>query len=248
MPALVDYLEGHPDAVLAFSGIDVVDDNGRTLWAEAQRDPRVFQNGPWTLAAALRMMMFSTPWRPQSHGVVRRERVVGAGLFIRPTTGNVEPEIYWVFALGLLGAVRFVPECSYRKCLHGANISFRWGARRASHVLDGITVPSRLPAGFRPEPWRCAARPAAPSPLGRPAHGRLVHAGVAVAVGSGPRPRQTYRSACDVRTDSAEMSAVRLTRLPPVCRRAPQETVQAPPAGRPTARVRSRPACRTALG
>jgi hypothetical protein len=141
VPVLVDYLERHPDTVLAFSGLDVVDDHGRILWTESQRDPRAFQNGPWTLGAALRMMMFSAQWWPQFHGLIRRERVVGAGLFIRPTSGNVEPELYWVFALGLLGAVRFVPECSYRKCLHGANISFRWGARRLSHVLDGIILP-----------------------------------------------------------------------------------------------------------
>jgi glycosyltransferase involved in cell wall biosynthesis len=139
--ALVDYLERHPGTVLAFGGVDVVDDDGRTLWSDRHRKPRVSENAPWTLGAALRMLMFGSMWLPQFHGVFRRDLVTGAGLFVRPTTGSVEPELYWVFAVGLLGEVRFVPACWYRKRLHGANVSVGWGARRASHVLDGITVP-----------------------------------------------------------------------------------------------------------
>jgi glycosyltransferase involved in cell wall biosynthesis len=139
--ALVDCLERHPRAVLAFGGVDVVDESGRTLWSDRHREPRVSQTAQWTLGAALRMQMFGSSWLPQFHGVFRRDVVTGAGLFIRPTTGNVEPEVYWVFAVGLLGEIRFVPSCWYRKQMHGANASIGWGPRRASHVLDGITLP-----------------------------------------------------------------------------------------------------------
>ena len=68
------------------------------LWADAGRPPRVVAGAPWTPGEALRTMMFRSVWLPQFHGVFRRERAVGARLFIRPTSGNVEPDLYWVFA------------------------------------------------------------------------------------------------------------------------------------------------------
>ena len=139
--ALVEYLERHPLAVLVYGGVEVVGEDGRQIWSDARRDPTRDSATPWTLGSALRMLMFGSEWLPQFHGVFRREPVIERELFIRPTTGNVEADLYWVFAIGLLGEVRSVSTCSYRKQIHDANISVGWGPRHGSHVLDGIVVP-----------------------------------------------------------------------------------------------------------
>ena len=147
---LVACLERHPRAVLAFGGVDVVAEDNRSLWSEDGQPPRVVAGATWTPGEALRTMMFRSVWLPQFHGVFRRERAIGARLFIRPTSGNVEPDLYWVFGLGLLGEFCFVPDCRYLKRLHGTNASVGWGARRARHVLDGITVPYGYLRDFAP--------------------------------------------------------------------------------------------------
>ena len=55
---LVECLERHPRAVLAFGGVDVVAEDNRPLWSDAGRPPRVVAGAPWTPGEALRMMMF----------------------------------------------------------------------------------------------------------------------------------------------------------------------------------------------
>jgi len=138
--ALVECLERFPDTVLAFGGVEVEDETGAVIWTEEAR-PSLPVDGPWGPGAALGMMMLGGRWLPHFHGVFRRAPVVEAELFVRPTADNVEADVYWVFGMGLLGRMRFVSGCSYRKHLHGANVSLGWGSRRLRHVRDSVTVP-----------------------------------------------------------------------------------------------------------
>ena len=206
-------LERHPRAVLAFGGVDVVDEDDRTLWSDAGRPPRVVAGAPWTLSRGAedddvpQRVAAPISWRVPARARGRR------GLFIRPTSGNVEPDLYWVFALGLLGDFRFVPDCRYLKRLHGANASVGWGARRASHVLDGITVPYGLSARLRAAAARSAACPATAALLGIPARGRMVHAELAVAVGGAARSRQACRRARAVRRPASGLGGLTATRV-----------------------------------
>jgi glycosyltransferase involved in cell wall biosynthesis len=139
--ALVECLERFPDTVLAFGGVEVEDETGTAVWREGAHAPAIPVDGPWGPGAALGMMMLGGRWLPHFHGLFRRAPVVEAGLFVRPTADNVEADVYWVFGIGLLGRIRFVSGCSYRKHLHGANVSLGWGRRRLRHVRDSVTVP-----------------------------------------------------------------------------------------------------------
>lgn len=135
--ALIHCLERNPTVMLAFGNVEVAGVDGDTRWPITPRQPA----GPWTLESALRTLMFDGQWLPHFHGVFRRDPVVSRALWIKPTTGCVEADLYWVFAVGLLGELRYVNGCSYRKRLDGSNVSVGWGRRRMSHVLDGVLVP-----------------------------------------------------------------------------------------------------------
>lgn len=138
---LVACLEEQPQTILAFGSVQVVGEQGERLYSD-DRNAALMRDGERReLRAALEVLMFHSQWLPQFHGVFRREPVVRAGLFVRPTADNVEADLYWVFGIGLLGEVRLVPSCTYVKRLHGANVSIGWGARRMRHVLDGFVVP-----------------------------------------------------------------------------------------------------------
>lgn len=139
--ALVECLERSPDTVLAFGGVEVEDQTGTVVWREGAHAPDIPVDRPWVPGDALAMMMVGGRWLPHFHGVFRRAPIVEAGLFIRPTADSVEADVYWVFGVGLFGRLRFVGGCSYRKHLHGANVSLGWGRRRLRHVRDSVMVP-----------------------------------------------------------------------------------------------------------
>lgn len=147
---LVGCLEEQPRVILAFGRVEVADERGRIIYSDDRLDPSSPHGEPWTARSALEMLMFRSLWLPQFHGVFRREPVVRAGLYVRPTTGDVEADLYWVFAMGLLGELRRVPSVSYLKRLHGTNASILWGARTMRHVLDGFVVPGAYLRDFAP--------------------------------------------------------------------------------------------------
>ena len=138
--ALVDCLERDPGVMLAFGSVSVTRSDGAPPLSVTALEAR---KETWTQRSALRTLMFEHHWLPHFHGAFRREPVVSRELWIKTTAGNVEADLYWIFGLGLLGELRYVSGCSYVKRVHGSNVSVGWGARRMSHVLDGIVVPYR---------------------------------------------------------------------------------------------------------
>jgi hypothetical protein len=138
---LVACLDANPQVVLAYPNVHVVGRDGRTRFRSRSDVSGALPRTVPPAIAAFEMLVFDHRWLPHFHGVFRREPVTRAGLWIRPTSSDVEADVYWVFGIGLLGELRRVPECHYLKRIDGNNTSVRWGRRELAHVLDGVLVP-----------------------------------------------------------------------------------------------------------
>jgi len=138
---LVSYLETHPDAVLAYGRLEVahLEDERPIPWVLHPVQP-LGQNEPWSLRAALRLLLFWSVCVPPFRGVFRRESVVQSGLFIRSTYETVAADEYWVFGLGLKGRLGFVPSCHCTKRVSSTGTSAQWGPRRIRHITNGGRV------------------------------------------------------------------------------------------------------------
>lgn len=138
VPALTQRLEKEPEAALAFGRVEQVSLDG-FLPTFPFRPPPVTPDAPWSLDDALRCLTLWQLWIA-FRGVFRRDIVVEHGLYIRPTHGNVRADIYWLFALSLRGALRYVPETHCTKRFHrdSGGASWSFGPRQsldAWHVL-----------------------------------------------------------------------------------------------------------------
>lgn len=113
---LVEHLDRRPDTLLAFGPLIAIDLENRELPASAVhcRPPPWDSPERWSARDAYRMLR-GEAWVP-FRGVFRREPIVAAGLFMRSTYCNQSADKGWLFAVGLLGAVRFVavPPCYKR--------------------------------------------------------------------------------------------------------------------------------------
>jgi GT2 family glycosyltransferase len=129
---LVSALEQHPDAVLAFGRVEQVSLDG-FLPTLPFSPPPVARDAPWTFGTSLKLLTLWQLWFA-FRGLVRRDAVARPGLYIRPTYRNIRADIYWVFALSLLGPLVYVPRCSCTKRFYrgsaGAGWRFDW--RQAS--------------------------------------------------------------------------------------------------------------------
>ncbi len=161
-----------PEAVLAFGEVEQVSLDG-FLPAFPFVSPPVAADEDWSINAAVRCLTLWQLWIA-FRGLFRRRVVERSGLYIRPTRGNVRADIYWVFALSLAGALRFVPSCRMTKRFRGSGgAGWRFGIRQsldACRVLGSylddfarsprearrakrIVYPWCLVQGFLPERW-----------------------------------------------------------------------------------------------
>ena len=134
---LVACLEEHRAAVLAFGEVEQVSLDG-FLPTLPFVPPPVAADEDWSIDAAVRCLTLWQLWIA-FRGVFRRDVVARSGLYIRPTRGNVRADVYWVFALSLTGALRFVPSCRMTKRFHrgSGGAGWRFGIRQS---LDACRV------------------------------------------------------------------------------------------------------------
>jgi len=138
VPDLVSALETHPDAVLAFGGVEQVSLDG-FLPTLPFVPPPIEPQEQWSLATAVRLLTLWQLWIA-FRGVVRLEVIVQSNLYIRQTYQNIRADIYWVFGLGLQGRLYYVPCCYCTKRFHRSSggADWRFGIRQslnAYHVL-----------------------------------------------------------------------------------------------------------------
>lgn len=112
---LVAEMQSHPGAAIVYGPTIATDFAGTPIPERDQPHPHPIGDGEsWTLRHSLELF-------PRGYcngafkGLVNRELILAHDLFIRPTRGNVHAERAWLFAVSLVGELRFVPEYHYIK-------------------------------------------------------------------------------------------------------------------------------------
>ncbi len=121
---LVSALEQNPAAVLAFGRVEQISLDG-FLPTFPFVPPPIERDGPWSLHSALKMLTLWHLWFA-FRGVVRRSVVEESDLYVRQTYHNIRADIYWVFALSLVGPLCYVPSCYCIKRFHRQSGGARW--------------------------------------------------------------------------------------------------------------------------
>jgi hypothetical protein len=121
---LVEALETTPAAVLAFGRVEQESLDG-FLPTLPFTPPPIDPARPWSLGSALRMLTIWQLWFA-FRGLVRRQVVVDHALSLRHTHGDVRADIYWVFALALLGPLLYVPSATCTKRFHRTSGGATW--------------------------------------------------------------------------------------------------------------------------
>jgi glycosyltransferase involved in cell wall biosynthesis len=121
---LVNALERHPDAVVAFGRVEQVSLDG-FLPTLPFSPPPVSPSAAWSFRSSLKVLTLWQLWFA-FRGMVRREIVEGSDLYIRQTRRNIRADIYWVFALSLKGRLLFVPACSCTKRFYRSSTGADW--------------------------------------------------------------------------------------------------------------------------
>ena len=124
MEALMQALDSHPEAVLAYGPTRAVDMDGQPL-RRFDRLTESIETREWTLGIALEMF-WKGYFDGAFKGVVHREALIHNNLFIRNTRDQVFPERCWLFALCLLGSFQFVPTAMYVKRYYPESTHARW--------------------------------------------------------------------------------------------------------------------------
>ncbi len=182
---LVAHLEATPDAIVAYGDVELTDEAGAPLgW---QPDARLLlgEDEAWSVRAALRQLVFRPSFTPPFKGIFRVEPVRGAGLYLREPLDGIWADVYWIFALGLLGRPAHVPSARLRKRVYRTSASAAWGGIRLRDVASGQAILLSYIRDFAPGPRVAAeaaavvsawslARAVAATPLGRPFRGRGV--------------------------------------------------------------------------
>lgn len=146
--ALVNRLEAHPDAILAFGWCDTAGVDGKPgkVWPA----PPFVPDENWSPRIALRMF-FGWNIGVAMRGVFRRSRVIEAGLWLPGTTGGVYADVLWLFGVALLGRWEFEPGVRCLKRFYADSTHVSWKAARPgelpsvmSRYLDKFVHSKRL--------------------------------------------------------------------------------------------------------
>lgn len=138
---LVTCLEENPETLLAYGKMQTIDLNSQQIENNFLHELPVGVNDPWTMLVAINLLAFQhleTAFR----GVFRREAVIGAQHFIRPTGRTVGCDTYWLFGLALLGRLQYVPSCNCRKRFYGDSTHvIQWSPQpELQRIIDGMKV------------------------------------------------------------------------------------------------------------
>jgi GT2 family glycosyltransferase len=143
--SLARALTGTPDALIAFGAMRS-EDCGRPPAVTHVAPPPIAHDAPWSPLEVVHLHM---TWELTClvRGLVRRERVLTAGLLLPRTHQLVFADVCWAFAIALSGRAVFVPAsiCSKRYYASGASALWRFGVRQA--LSEWWTMSRAL--------WRC---------------------------------------------------------------------------------------------
>jgi GT2 family glycosyltransferase len=138
LPSLVDALDADPAAVLAYGRMDVKAPDESNLRAQQLRLPHG-ASAKWSPRHAGRLFAPGNNAGIAFRGLFRRDVVVRSGLYIRPTSGCVLADVYWLLALALLGPFKHVPTCSCTKRYHSSSAHSQWRYTRKARI-EGLRV------------------------------------------------------------------------------------------------------------
>jgi hypothetical protein len=148
---LIQHLDVHTDTLLAYAPT-------RYLAADGSRIPEldrlnsypVEPGDHWALSHSLEIFERGS-CDGAFKGLFRREPVVNAKLWIRPTQDLMHAERAWLFGLSLIGTIREVPDSIYLKRFHPGSVHAKWRERRR-HVFDVTRVQCGYLRDYGPEP------------------------------------------------------------------------------------------------
>lgn len=122
---LVQALEADSNAIIAFGKILAVDQQKRILEWPLFSDPPLDSNQEWSLQTILSLLgtwSLGVPFR----GVFRRSIVLNNNLLMLQTFQNTHADLYWVFALGLHGSFKYLPNCICYKSYYSESTHAAW--------------------------------------------------------------------------------------------------------------------------
>ncbi|MEM6796188.1 MAG: glycosyltransferase [Acidobacteriota bacterium] len=124
--ALIECLEGSPEALLAYGPTTASDAAGTRLpHLDTPAPHPVYNDAPWFLGLALDCFSrghFNGAFK----GLIRRRDLAARRLWIRRTRGGVYAERAWLSALALIGRFQFVENAAYWKRYHSESVHARW--------------------------------------------------------------------------------------------------------------------------
>jgi len=132
---LVEALEANPDAILAFSDVELVTPKGR-------RRRRVFaalDGVEERTERARRMLLQPDAWAVPNRGVFRAEAARRIGGLKRHLAGEFSADWPWLLHMAILGAFVRVPEQLGRKVMRQTNLSRSWSYNTPSFVAVSLS-------------------------------------------------------------------------------------------------------------
>lgn len=146
---LVAALDRHPDALLAFGHVTLVDEDGHTprRWQPSHPAP-----GLISADQAINLLIEDGAWLG-FRGLHRKRAVSDAGLTLAtpsrfPRRGYWGVDQLWVFAMALSGGVIYEPAVGVRKRMHASSAT----------AVTGRATPGRRELAAIPALWRHADR------------------------------------------------------------------------------------------
>lgn len=132
---LVAVLEADPLAMLAFGQIVAVDRQGAPVEKSFAYEMLVELLGvqrDWNAWDALRLLVY---WNPgiAMRGLFRRQAIVAADHFILRPDETILADAAWIFGVGLLGPLRFVPHVHCTKRYYEASTHAQWFSKRRAY-------------------------------------------------------------------------------------------------------------------
>lgn len=154
---LASCLDKHPETLLAYGKMQTIDLNNQRIENKFLHELPVDENDDWTMLVAIKLLVFQhleTAFR----GVFRRDAVMHAKHFIRPTGRTVGCDTYWLFGLALLGRLQYVPTCYCLKRFYGDSTHvIQWSPQpELQRIIDGLKVSNSYIRDFvvnRKEAW-----------------------------------------------------------------------------------------------
>lgn len=136
--ALVELLEQHPDALVAY-GPMLRRNLGETTWNEQIPAPPFSNIGAWTMWSGFQAFL-AHQVGPAIHGLLRREALMEKSLYILPTLESNAADFVWMSALAFYGRWVWTSACVYDKNHYSTSTGAGWKRRNWRYTLCEIPI------------------------------------------------------------------------------------------------------------